>query len=623
MDRAQPAGRAGKRSILLFVLGALPGALPGALLGIGPARAADPQPYRVQIGPVADKALQAALVGASDLVALRARAPVGPFALELRARQDTRRLHTALESFGYFQGRVTIRIDGLAPDAPGLLARLHAAPAAPAVPVVARVDPGPLFRIGVVRLEGAVPAAARATLRLPAGAPAQAARVLAARARLLATLHAAGYALARVRLPPAVLDPAQHRMDVTFVVTRGPQVRLGPIGFTGHQGVRTAFLRRHIALRPGQMFNPAALAAARQALLDLPIFAYVQAVPATRPDARGRLPVTFRLAERKAHAVDVGVDYATDLGLGLTAGWHDRNLFGAAQQLDLTGAFQAGGNSVLQPGYRVAAAYHAPDWRARGQSLELDLGAVHQALIPYTQTAVTEAARIEQRLAPHWSLSYGLAGEQETIVQQGGSRVYYLLRVPVWLRFDATDSKLNPTHGARAALLLAPTQSLLGHGGVVVAELSGAAYLDLEGHGRGVLALRGLAGTVLGATSAFTLPPDQRFYAGGSGTVRGYRFQSLGPQFPDGTPIGGTQILAGTLEFRQRIGRDWGFSVFSDAGQVTAVGAGGGARFGLGLGAGVEYYTSLGPIRAEVAVPAIHTPNSGAFEIYVGIGQAF
>jgi translocation and assembly module TamA len=468
-----------------------------------------------------------------------------------------------------------------------------------------------------------VPADVRAALALAPGAPAAAGAVLAERDRLLARLRDDGYALATVTLEPAVVYPARHVMDVTYRVDSGPEVAIGPIRFTGAEGVNTAFLRRRLPLRPGTRFSPAALSRARESLLDLPIFSFVQAEPASRLDAQGTLPVTFRLDQRPRHAVDIGADYSTDLGLGLIGGWHDRNLFGSAEQLNITGAIQAGGNAVLQPGYLAKAAYLEPDWHARNQTLELDLGAVHQALIPYTQTALTQAVRVNRQLSPRWTLSLGVAGEEETIVQEGVSRVYYLLRLPMRLRYDSTDSKLNPTRGMRVALLLTPTQSVLGHGGALVSELTGSTYLDVEGAGRGVLALRGLVGAMPGATSAFSMPPDQRFYAGGSGTVRGYKFQSLGPQFPDGTPIGGTEIAAGTIEFRQRVGKSFGFSVFSDAGEVSAAGSHAPVRFGVGVGVGVQYYTSIGPIRAEFAVPAVRLPNSGAFEVYVGIGQAF
>ena len=608
---------AGRAATWFFVVAAL--SVPvGA-----PVRAASPQPYAVSLGPTADPALHAALVASSNLVALRSTAPVGPFALVLRARQDARRFLTALHSFGYYQGKVTIRIDGQPLDAPGLVAQLGAAPAQPPVPVAVSFAPGPQFHIAKITLAGTAPKTARAALGLAPGAPARAASVLAARDRLLASLRGDGYALAKVTLEPAVVDPARQTMDVTYSVDSGPIVALGPIRFTGIKGVNEAFLRRRLPLHEGDRFSPTALSRARQSLLDLPIVSFVEAVPATSLDAQGTLPITFQLDQRPRHAIDIGADYSTDLGIGLTGGWHDRNLFGNAEQLNLTAAYQAGGNAVLQPGYLVNAVYLEPDWHARDQTLELDLGAVHQALIPYTQTALTQAIRVDRTLSPHWSVSLGVAGEEETIVQEGVSRVYYLLRLPMRLRYNSTDSKLDPTRGIRAALLLTPTQSVLGHGGALIAELTGSTYLDLEGAGRGVLALRGLVGAMPGASSAFSLPPDQRFYAGGSGTVRGYRFQSLGPQFPDGTPIGGTQIVAGTIEFRQRVLKSWGFSMFTDAGEVSAAGSDAPVRFGVGVGVGVQYYTSIGPIRAEFAVPAVRLPNSGAYEVYVGIGQAF
>ena len=43
----------------------------------------------------------------------------------------------------------------------------------------------------------------------------------------------------------------------------------------------------------------------------------------------------------------------------------------------------------------------------------------------------------------------------------------------------------------------------------------------------------------------------------------------------------------------------------------------------VGAGVGVRYYTSFGPIRFDVAVPLTHEQKSDAFDLYIGIGQAF
>jgi translocation and assembly module TamA len=154
-----------------------------------------------------------------------------------------------------------------------------------------------------------------------------------------------------------------------------------------------------------------------------------------------------------------------------------------------------------------------------------------------------------------------------------------------------------------------------------------AYYLDLQSFlrtapGRSVLALRGIAGLASGA-STYSLPPDQRFYAGGSGTVRGYRYQGVGPQFPDGTPIGGTAMSAGSVEYRQRIGTNFGMAVFVDAGKVADSLDPFGGEYRAGAGAGVRYYTPIGALRFDLAVPIGRRPGDDKFEIYIGIGQAF
>ena len=121
----------------------------------------------------------------------------------------------------------------------------------------------------------------------------------------------------------------------------------------------------------------------------------------------------------------------------------------------------------------------------------------------------------------------------------------------------------------------------------------------------------------------FGLPPDQRFYAGGSGTVRGYRYQTLGPQFPDEKPTGGTAISTGTVELRQRILGNYGVVGFVDVGQVSANGAPFTSDWHAAPGVGARYYTSIGPIRLDVAVPLNKLPGGDSFELYIGIGQAF
>ncbi len=137
-----------------------------------------------------------------------------------------------------------------------------------------------------------------------------------------------------------------------------------------------------------------------------------------------------------------------------------------------------------------------------------------------------------------------------------------------------------------------------------------------------MIAVRGLVGTAQGA-STFQIPPDQRFYAGGSATVRGYRFQSVGPLFPDQRPTGGTSVTAATVEYRQRFGESFGAVAFVDAGQVGQSSAPFTGTLFEGVGVGARYYTSLGPIRLDIAVPLDKRRKDEILEAYIGLGQAF
>jgi len=397
---------------------------------------------------------------------------------------------------------------------------------------------------------------------------------------------------------------------------------LGPINFTGLRTVSEAFLRKHLLVQPGDPFSPSQIDKARQDLLSLGVFASVRVIPATQLDAAGALPLEVDVAERAPHAVDVGAAWSTDLGANANVAWHHRNLFGEAEQLNLTASVQLGGNATTKPGFQVGAQFIKPDFLRRDQSLEIKLNAVDRNLIPYEQRALTEQIGITRKLSPHWSMQAGILGEQESIKQEGVSRRYNFVGLPVALKYDSTISLLDPTSGMRASVSFMPVQSLGGGGTYTITELTASAYFDLSTEGRSVIAIRGLVGQVSGA-GVFGIPPDQRLYAGGTGTVRGYRYQSVGPKFPNGKPTGGTAVSAASVEFRQRFLEHWGAAVFLDMGQASDDGKPFSSNWRAGAGGGVRYYTPIGPIRVDFAVPLNPVRGGDSFEVYIGIGQAF
>lgn len=643
----------------------------GALL-LGPrmAAAADPQPYKVDIASTGDSDLNATLKATSELLTLRTSAPVGPFGLIGRARGDLERLKTVLESFGFYQSYVAITIDGLPLDDPGLGEELTSRAQDNDSHVKIRFSIGPLYHLRKVEIDGEVPRAAANALGLPSGAPAIASDVLAGGDRLLTALQDEGYAFAKVDPPIAHEDPPNRVLDVSFQVVTGARVQIGEIRIRGLKKMKEPYVRKRLLVHTGEQYGATKIEAARKDLLTLGVFSSVSVRLGTAADSAGRIPVTFQIRERLLHAMSVSGAYSSDLGGSTGINWTDRDISGKADSLILSAAAinLGGGTAANGIGYDTSGKYILPDFRRRNQSLQFALGALSQSLDAYDQKAFTFGVSLNRKLSSIWSASAGFNVEQERILQQEctidqkcilqetcvaaqaplppctfQTFHYTLLSLPINALYNTTglESPLEDARkGMRISLGVTPTFSI-GHPSTrfFVTQASASVYFDLQNlglnkdPGRSILALRALAGLAAGA-SQFSLPPDQRFYAGGSGTIRGYRYQSVGPLFPDGNPVGGTTINAGTAEYRQRIGTNFGTAVFVDAGQVSRNLNVLGSTLRFGTGVGVRYYTPIGPIRVDVAVPinkrsrvvtstGATIPGDDSFEIYIGLGQAF
>ena len=627
------------------------------------AQAADPQPYHVDMASVGDGNMDATLKATSDLLTLRGTAPVSPFGLIARARSDVDRLTTALQSFGYYECTVTIKVNGTVLNNPGLAETLTALPKGSEAQVAVSFALGTLYHLGSIDIDGDLPEGLRSTLGLTTGEPAVASAVLAGGARLQTALQERGYAFAKVDPPVAYEAAAAPVLDLRFHVTVGSKANIGEVRIEGLQRVHESLLRARLLLHTGDPYSPSAIEKARHDLLGLGVFSQVSLQIGSALDDTGGVPVTFKVRERSRHAITLGAAYSSDLGGSATVTWTDRNVFGNAEQLTVkASADDLGGSDTTGLGYNTSATYVMQDFGRRDQSLQFMVGALKQSLQAYDQTARTTGVTLIRKISPSWTASVGGTTTDEQVIQNLNTYNYTLLALPLNVSFDSTRlaSPLDdPRRGIRASLTVTPTLAL-GHPNAtfVISQLKTSGYFDLDhllpiGPGRTVLAASALAGLAQGAGET-SLPPDQRFYAGGSGTIRGYAYQSVGPKFPEGgpaenLPTGGTSIEAGSLELRQRFGANFGAAIFVDAGRVSAnlravpgeaavttvpgkVPAGvmvlsEGLR--IGAGAGLRYYTPIGPIRLDVAIPVNadandrKVPGYGSFQVYIGLGQAF
>ena len=92
--------------------------------------------------------MDSTLKGSSELQSLRTAASIGPFGLIARARGDVERLKTVLESYGYYQSSVSIKIEGLALNDPTLGEAVNALPKGRNARVAIAFTLGPLYHLG-------------------------------------------------------------------------------------------------------------------------------------------------------------------------------------------------------------------------------------------------------------------------------------------------------------------------------------------------------------------------------------------------------------------------------------------------------------------------------------------
>ncbi|PYD68753.1 autotransporter assembly complex protein TamA [Komagataeibacter swingsii] len=619
----------------------------------GPAAvAADPQAYTTTLRPTGNADLDDALRASSDLLSLQKTQAVSPFALTGRIHNDYSRLISALESFGFYAGGITITVtdgggksgapvagshDGRDPDLPEWMQSI---PEGHRAQVTISARPGVPFRIGVVTLNpdrGDPPVRLNAdevkAFAMKPGMPAQAESVLSAGVTLQTALTEEGYALATVSKPQAWLRPDTHTLDIAYTVHRGPVVNLGAFDFAGLQRTHPAYIARRLTIAPGELYQPSRIERARQDIAATGLFSDVQVNHGDTLAPDGSMPLDFAFREGKRHSVGAEGGYSTDLGGRAGVTWTHNNLFGNAERLRLTALITGLGGSAEQGlGYDFYADLLKPDFGSRNQNMSARLEGIKQELYSYRQTALLARIGIVRRVNRRWNVSFGGQIEQEQIQQMRTNNSYFIASLPLSANYDGTgvDNPITPaTHGVRLGASITPSASLTdGTSFFAIMQATVSTYFDLKAlglsrPGRSVLAWRGTIGNVEGA-STFAIPPDQRLYAGGSATVRGFRYQGVGPQFANTRyAIGGTSMDAGSFEYRQRIMQKFGAVGFIDAGQVTADRTPFQGTVRVGAGAGARYYTPIGPVRLDVAVPLNRPARGDKWELYVGLGETF
>lgn len=619
-----------------------------------PAASQQALPYLLEFQTAeSSKDVKQALEQASTLYRTRQDPPPDGETLVRRAEGDLAPLIDTLWGAGYYDATLTIEIAGrplrLGRETPPSVARAaESFRAREAVPVKVIAEPGPLFRLRTISIINARTRRPFSDDQLPPrvvklkpGDPARAADIRAAEAALVDHFRALSYPLTRVTRVHPVVFHRDDALDVEIAIDTGQRAPFGPVTVSGKSNVDPKVVRSMIYIEPGDPYSPAALAASRKSVLTLPAISSVRMREPDRLDTNGQLPIDAEITDRKPRVVGLSARYSTLDGPALRAYWQHRNLFGGAESLRLEGDLFVPPRTNSRPldnlrdfeladlGGRFRASFIKPGLYGTRNDLLLD-GMVERdntggdIFGGYSSKRTMGSAAIRHRFTDTFSVQFGITGERGTTSDSLGTIDYSLFGAQAAVTYDSTDRLLDPTRGIRATGSVAAYPEFLGSSvGIVESRAQASTYYALDDEARYILAGRVALGSVAGA-SLGDIPSTHRFYAGGGGSVRGYRFRSLSPLGPTGEVIGGRSLFEASVEGRIKITDTIGLVPFLDAGgafEPAYPDFSQALRYSAGLG--FRYYTAVGPIRVDVAMPLNRRDGDNRWALYIGIGQAF
>lgn len=427
-----------------------------------------------------------------------------------------------------------------------------------------------------------------------------------------------------------IVDLSKATANITLAINAGAPKYFGPLVIKNEAHDHTApdtspdYIRNLATFKTGELYDKrkadATVAALRNSnLFDQVTISLVDANGVTGKEKYQEVTPELTMTEAKSRSVGLGARWSSDEGAGVTGFWEHRNLFGRAEKLrvDL---------SIAQTKQSATTTFTKPHFLRADQSLVANFEYAHEDTDAYNEDSLKTGAALSRALSPTIQASAGLSFEIYRTEDSTGVHSYRLFGVPLTLRYNGSDDLLDPTEGSRLNAALTPYVGKSDGAATAFSrfEAGGSTYYSFGKTPDVTLAFRGRYGLML-AKDMTDVPGSLRFYAGGGGSIRGYGYQLVGPLDAANDPVGGRSVLEGSTELRYRLTETIGVVAFVDGGNAYSTVTpqpGKGLQWGAGIG--LRYYTPIGPVRADIAMPLNRRPGfDDPFQVYFSLGQAF
>ncbi|MFZ3115950.1 MAG: autotransporter assembly complex family protein [Syntrophales bacterium] len=523
--------------------------------------------------------------------------------LERFAQQADAKVRTAMESFGYYSARAAVTIEqGNSGE----------------VRLRVRVEPGELVRVLEALLVLHGPGAEEPALKkLAAAFPLVKGSVLLqqqyelAKNQLLSLVQELGYLDADFTVHEIRIAKSMSTARIRLEMETGPRYFFAGTRIEGAPDYPEAFLRRYLAFKPGEAFSYARLGETQLNFMNSERFREVNFMPEKAASRDFQIPVRVQLKPAPSKSLQQGIGYGTDTGGRFNVRYHDLNILDRGHEF-YTNLFIAERLQGLATGYIL------PDPLDIRSSTVLQFNLQREETSTYTSRLTTLELDKNRSFGKRerGTIYIKLQAEDYTI---GAEDAQARLVLP-GLRYsgDFFDNPSRPSRGYRYAFDLRGTHQLLGSDKELLQLISEGSYL-LPLPWRLSLHMRAKAGITVFSDPLSDLPPSLRFFAGGDQSVRGYTYQSLGPRDATGQVVGGKHLLAGSAELVRALFKDWGVSIFYDAG--NAFDSFTGVHLFQGAGVGLHYYTPVGALNLSLARQVgVEDPN---FHLHFTVGFEF
>ncbi len=432
-----------------------------------------------------------------------------------------------------------------------------------------------------------------------------------------------GYPYAKAE-PGLSVDRGSKEVDIDWHIDPGPICRFGDITVSGLQHAAQGLVRKPLTFKSGDIYSRTALEKSQRRIYGLSMFHVVTVKALLSSEQNSIVPVDVRIDEAPRLSSRIGVGYGREEKFRVYSDSRLLGFLGGARQLNLYLK-----HSDIEP-YHVSLKLRQPAFLTSYTTLEISPFLLRQREPAFDQVRFGGHATLLHQIAAHLhgSVAYTFEridldttslGDLESY-QSSLEDLYQKSGMVFGLTFDNSAPMFSPDRGTYAAGAF--TISGLGLGSdfhYTRLLLDVRRYQKVLGV---VVAGRVKAGGINSGDDPEFIPVEDRFYSGGSSSVRGWARAEIGPADDDGVPIGGNTLFESSLELRYPIYGLLSGVFLYDLGNVWA-----GTysfhmddlRYSAGLGLRVS--TPIGPIRFDIAWPVADV-DTGA-QLHISVGEAF